>query len=109
MDSLDSPVGLIDAIDIVGVCKDGGIDTVIVCAGALDDSKTTLASLRLKIRHYSRDIASQSFVEQYGTDPVRIFVACEHEISKQAKQLIDDFAYEAARQHVLLVLGKPVV
>lgn len=108
MDKLNSPVGPVDAIDIVGVRKDGGVDTVIVCAGALDDSETTLESLRLKTRHYLRDIASESFAKKYGTGPVRIFVACEHEISEQAKQLVDDLTHEAARQRVLLVLGDPV-
>jgi hypothetical protein len=107
MDGPDSPVRSIDAIDIVGVRKDGGIDTVIVCAGALDDSETTLESLRLKIRYYLSDIANESFAKQYGTGPVRIFVACEHEVSVQARQLIDDLAHEAARQRVLLVLGNP--
>lgn len=107
MGNLDSPVGPIDVIDIVGVRKDGGVDTVIVCVGNLDDSETTLASLRLKIRHYLRDIASASFAEQYGTGPVRIFVTTEHEISERAEQLIDDLAHEAARQRVLLGLGNP--
>lgn len=108
MDSQFSLVGPVDSIDIVGVRKDGGVDTVIVCPGPLDGSEVTLESLSLKIQHYLRDIASTGFVEQYGTGSVRIFVACEHEISAQAKQLIDHLSHEAAKQRVLLVLGSPV-
>ena len=108
MNSPCSPVGPVDSIDIVGVRKDGSVDTVIVCSSPLDGSEVTLENLCLKIRHYLRDIASAGFVEQYGTGSVRIFVACEHEVSEQAKQLIDDLSHEAAMQRVLLVLGSPV-
>ena len=108
MNHSDSPVGPIDSIDIVGVRKDGSVDTIIVCAAALDDSETTLENLRQKTRHYLRDIASTGFVEQYGAGAVRIFVACEHEVSEPAKLLIDELAHEAARQRVLMVLGSPV-
>ena len=108
MNSQCFPLGAVDSIDIVGVRNDGSVDTVIVCSGPLDSSEVTLESLRLKTRQYLRDIVSAGFVEQYGTGPVRIFVACEHEVSEQAKQLIDDLSHEAAKQRVLLVLGSPV-
>lgn len=45
-------VRYLDAIDVVGVRLDGGIDLVISCYGPLDDSAETLAALETKINNY---------------------------------------------------------
>jgi len=108
MDTHESPIGPLDRMDIVGVRKDGGIDTVLVCPGPLDDSAETLHALRAKTRSYLRQISSKGFIAQYGTGPVKLFVACAHEVSERAKELIDELALEAANDRVLLVLGSPV-
>jgi len=108
MDTLESPIGAVDSIDIIGVRKDGGIDTIIVCPTCLDDSNETLHALRTKTQTYLRQISSKEFIAQYGTGPVKIFIACDHAVSGRAMELIDELALEAANERVLLVLGSPV-
>jgi hypothetical protein len=103
----DSPIGPVDAIDIVGTRHDGGIDTVIVCSGPLDDSKATLDLLVQKTRNYLREIATDNFRQEYGPGPVRIFLACNHAISPRAGDLVAALELEAAEQRVLFVLGQP--
>jgi len=108
MEDSSSPIEQIDKFDIVGIRQDGAIDTVIVCAGPLDCSESTLQLLQLKIRNYLREITSNDFIQQCGSGPVRIFVSCDHSISAEAEQLIDQLALEAAQQRVLLLIGDPV-
>ena len=108
MDYSGLPINPAEVFDIVGVRKDGGTDTVIVCSGPLDNSAATLRSLDLKVRNYLREIASDSFTQQCGSGPVRIFVSCGHTVSTEAEQLINDLANVAAQQRVLLLLGEPV-
>jgi len=108
MTNPDSPVGPTDVIDVIGVRKDGGVDTVIACHGPLDNSATTLLCLELKIRNYLREIASDDFAQQCGTGPVRIFVVCEQSVSDECTTLIRNLANEAAQQRVDLLLGSPV-
>lgn len=71
----DSPIGPIDAFDIAGARH--------VCSGPLDESKVTLDLLALKTRNYLREIATDGFRQQFGPGPVRIFLACDHPISKK--------------------------
>ena len=108
MTNPDSPVGPTDVIDVIGVRKDGGIDTVIACHGPLDSSASTLHCLEIKIRNYLREVASDDFVQECGSGPVRIFVACEHSVSDECATLIGKLAHEAAQQRVDLLLGSPV-
>ena len=108
MDYPDLPINPTEVFDIVGIRKDGAIDTVVVCHGPLDNSATTLRHLDLKIRNYLREIATDTFAQQCGSGPVRIFVSCNHAVSAEAEQLINDLANEAAQQRVLLLLGDPV-
>jgi hypothetical protein len=107
MQEQDSPIGPTDAFDIVGARHDGGIDTVIVCRGPLDDSEVTLNRLALKTRNYLKEIDTDDFRQQFGQGPVRIYLACEHPISPQADQLIAALESEAAEQRVLFVQGQP--
>jgi hypothetical protein len=109
MEEQDSPIGPTDAFDIVGARHDGGIDTVIVCSGPLDDSKSTLTRLATKTRNYLREIATEDFRQQFGPGPVRIFLACEHAISPRVTELVAALESEAAEQRVLFVLGQPGV
>ncbi len=108
MEIFESPVSQVDVFDIVGVRIDGGVDTVIVCSGPLDSSDATLQQLELKARNYLREIATAEFTRQCGTGQVRIFVSCNHSISPEAQLLISNLADLASRQHVLLLVGKPV-
>ena len=105
---MDLPINPAAVFDIVGTRKDGGIDTVIVCSGPLDNSAATLRSLDIKVRNYLREIASDNFIQQCGSGPVRIFVSCSHTVSTEAEQLINDLANVAAQQRVFLLLGEPV-
>jgi hypothetical protein len=99
-----SPIQNIDTIDIVGVRKDGGVDTVIVCSGPLDDSPDLLLTLGSKVHHYLRDIASEDFRETYGAGPARILLWCEHSVSDAVLDMIKAFQEEAAVQDVHLQL-----
>ena len=104
----ESPIADIDLFDIVGVRKDGGIDTVIACSGPLDNSAETLSSLAKKVRGYLSAIAGNDFTNQYGEGPVRIFVSCSHGASAEAMDVINSLGREAANQNVHLSLGDPV-
>jgi hypothetical protein len=108
MSSHESPIGPLDSIDVVGVRNDGCIDTVIVCPSPLDNSAAVLDALRRKIRFYLSEIGSDSFKEQCGNGPARIFVSCDHQVSNSAKQLVRELETEAAEQRVILVLGSPM-
>jgi hypothetical protein len=108
MEHPGSPISNPDVFDLLGARKDGGVDAVIVCDGPLDKSETTLHNLGIKIRNYLREMASENFVEQFGSGPTSIFVSCSHAVSFEAKQLVAKLALEAARQDVLLQFGEPV-
>ena len=105
---MDSPINPAAVFDIFSIRNDGGIDTVIVCSGALDNSAATLRNLDLKVRNYLCEITSDNFTQQYGSGPVRIFVSCSHSVSVEAEQLINDLANMAAQQRIFLLLGDPV-
>jgi len=104
----ESPIADIDLLDIVGVRKDGGIDTVVVCSGPLDNSAETLSRLTRKVRGYLSAITGSDFVNQYGQGPVRIFVSCGQGASAEALDVINSLGHEAANQNVHLSLGDPV-
>ncbi len=108
MSNSESPIGQADKMDIIGVRKDGGIDTVIVCCGQLDSSPTTLQQLELKIRNYLREVVSDSFTQEYGSGPVRIFISGASHTSREASQLVTTLAKEASCQNIRLQLGDPV-
>ena len=42
MQDLEPPIQNLDAFDIIGERKDGGVDLVVSCSGPLDSSTTTL-------------------------------------------------------------------
>jgi hypothetical protein len=49
---LEPPIQNLDAFDIVGERKDGGVDLVVSCSGPLDSSSTTLGLIERKVRAY---------------------------------------------------------
>ena len=108
MTSSGSPIASNDLFDIVGVRRDGGVDTVITCSGPLDNSPETLSRLSSKVRGYLSAVASDEFHRQYGQGPVRIFVSCSHCVSTEARETMSFLEREAAQQNVHLSLGDPV-
>ncbi|MFC5524115.1 hypothetical protein ACFPPA_00010 [Rhodanobacter ginsengisoli] len=104
----ESPIADIDLFDIIGVRKDGGIDTVVACSGPLDNSAETLSRLARKVRGYLSAITGSDFIDQYGKGQVRIFVSCCEGVSAEALDVINSLGHEAADQNVHLSLGDPV-
>jgi len=103
------PIQNIDAFDVVGQRKDGGVDLVVSCTGQLDSSSGTLELIERKIAAYLVTIAHPNFVRTYRAaerGPVRIFISCEFSISVAAQAIIDALAVKAAKQGVTLLLVK---
>jgi len=92
---MDSIQGL-NAFDVVGVRKDGGIDLVISCHGPLDHSEVTLGRLVQKIENYVREVANAiepTFFERYNVSPettVRIVVSCKFPVSVEAVRAVEE-------------------
>jgi hypothetical protein len=62
---LEPPIQNLDAFDIVGERKDGGVDLVVSCSGPLDTSSTTLGLIERKVRAYLVTIAHENFARIY--------------------------------------------
>jgi hypothetical protein len=107
MQDLEPPIRNLDAFDIVGERKDGGIDLVVSCRGPLDSSTTTLGLIEQKVRAYLVTIAHENFARIYPAakfGPIRIYVSCEHHVSGAARELIDSLGVTASKQGVSLLL-----
>ena len=103
------PIQNIDAFDVVGQRKDGGVDLVVSCSGPLDSSPGTLEIIQRKIDAYLVTIAHPNFARTYRAaerGPVRILVSCEYSVSAAAQAVIDALAAKAAQQGVALLLVK---
>lgn len=90
-ESLDSPVGDVDTVDIVGVRNDGGLDLVISVIAPLDGSSSTLSLLDAKVRNYMQAALSEAFLKHYGRSPgarVTIYISCEYPVAEAAQNLI---------------------
>lgn len=95
---MQSPIQNLELIDIVGERLDSGIDLVVVCSGALDESVDTLTRLSQKLQGYLNTAYSPKLWKEYPKarrGPVRIFLSCEYPISSGAHGLINSLAKEA--------------
>jgi hypothetical protein len=107
MQDIEPPIQNLDAFDIVGERKEGGVDLVISCSGPLDSSTTTLGLIERKVRAYLVTIAYENFARIYPAaefGPVRIFISCEHHVSGAARELIGSLGVTASKQGVSLLL-----
>jgi Family of unknown function (DUF6572) len=107
MQDLEPPIQNLDAFDIVGERKDGGVDLVVSCSGPLDSSTTTLSLIERKVRAYLVTITHENFARIYPAaefGPVRIFISCEYHVSGAARELIDRLGVTASKQGVSLLL-----
>jgi hypothetical protein len=107
MQDLEPPIQNLDAFDIVGERKDGGVDLVVSCSGPLDSSITTLGLIERKVRAYLATIAHENFARIYPAaefGAVRIFISCECHVSGAARELIDGLGVTASKEGVSLLL-----
>lgn len=105
MNNFESPIQNLDAVDVIGKRKDGGVDLVVSCSGPLDESSDTLIRLSYKVRAYLSAVNTQGFRARYGAQSeVKIFVSCAHAVSDAAASLIMELEKEALSQHVQLSL-----
>ena len=106
----EPPIQNLDAVDVVGKRKDGGLDLVVTCSGPLDSSPDTLNRLGSKVRAYLSAIDTEGFRSRFETNnEVKIFLSCEHSVSDAAQALIIELVKEAMSQHVQLSLVKTMV
>lgn len=104
MKHFEPPIQNLDAFDIVGERRGGGVDLVVVCSGPLDDSVDTLDLLRIKVENYLREVASQGFRARFAGASVTIFISCSHFVSDAAHGLIDTLRERASNHGVGLQL-----
>jgi hypothetical protein len=107
MQDHEPPIQNLDAFDIVGERKDGGVDLVVSCSGPLDSSTGTLSLIERKVGAYLVTIAHENFARIYPAaefGPVRIFISCDHFVSDAARELIDGLGVAASKQGVSLLL-----
>lgn len=96
-----SPITNLDAFDVVGVRKDGGLDLVISCAGPLDSSADTAHALRTKIANYLHEVSearNPTLFERYGLVPgsnVRIILSCAFPVHPEALKVVEDLRLAA--------------
>lgn len=106
----DSPISNLDAFDVVGVRKDGGLDLVISCSGALDSSPETIRSLEMKVRNYLHETfeaKGPSLLERYGCafdSAISIIVSCPFRIDPVAMYAVERLKAEAGARGVALML-----
>jgi hypothetical protein len=109
MERTAAPIQNLDAFDITGTRKDGGLDLVICCSGPLDSSTATLELIERKVMGYLNTIAHPDFPRIYpaaAVGPIRIFVSCSYHISDAACELIDKLGAAASKQGVSLLVVK---
>lgn len=95
MSSQQPPIRNIDILDVVAELKSGGVDLVISCDGALDESDETVDLLLAKIHSYMAAALHESFAETYPAaqrGPTRIFVSCAFDVSDRAREALLDAA-----------------
>jgi hypothetical protein len=103
------PIQNINAFDVVGQRKEGGVDLVVSCTGPLDSSPATLELIERKIVAYLVTIAHANFARTCRAaerGPVRIFISCKYFVSVAAQEIIDALHVKAAKQGVALLLVK---
>lgn len=106
------PIENLDAIDVVGVRKDGGLDLVISCSGPLDASAETLELIQAKIANYLREIRearSPTIFEQYECAPdarVRIILSCAFPMHPDAVDVIKRMKRGAESMGIALLVNE---
>jgi hypothetical protein len=109
MEELEPPIQNLDAFDLVGERKEGGVDLVIVCSGPLDDSADTLRRIDQKIRGYITTATTTGFASAYPSalhGPTTIYMSCDHPISTGALGLINQLGRTARRQNIEVKIVK---
>jgi hypothetical protein len=103
------PIQALDSVDITGKRRDGGLDLVIVVSQPLDDSQTTLESIRRKVENYLIAIGLDEFKAEMGRPPrekTTIIIACEHPIHPKAQSVIEECRNSAGAHGVRLEVRK---
>lgn len=107
MQDVVPPIQNLDAFDIVGELKGGGVDLVISCVGPLDSSATTLILIERKVMAYLATIAHERFAQVYPAAKsgfVSIYISCEYYVSPPARDLIERLRVIASKRGVGLSL-----
>jgi hypothetical protein len=100
-------ISAVDAVDLVGIRRDGGLDMIISIVGPLDDSPATLSLLETKIRNYVRGARSEDFLKQFDRclgAAVTICILCPYPIPAKAQGLIERLRVTALGAGIDLVL-----
>jgi len=108
----EAPIQNLDSFDIVGERNDGGVDLVVVCSGPLDDSADTQALLKEKIQNYLDAAVHPNLPNVYPAakeGPVRIVVACQHEISSVSQRTIDELVGKGGAMGVTVIVNRSAV
>jgi hypothetical protein len=87
----DAPIQNIDANDIVGVRKDGGVDLVIVASSRLDGSPETQQLVLDKLESYLQQLNSSEFQKEFGpsaSGKVSIVLNCDDEPDPTIRELL---------------------
>jgi hypothetical protein len=93
----DPPIQNLDAFDVLGERKDGGLDASIVAATPIDGSPETLRALTTKVRNYVAELTSQQFLAAYpgARGNTRVVIVAHGAIDMVAIGLIESLAKEA--------------
>jgi hypothetical protein len=108
----EAPIQNLDSFDIVGERNDGGVDLVVVCSGPLDDSAKTQALLRDKLQNYLNTAVHPNFANVYPAakkGPVRIVVACQHEISTASQKTLGELTEKGSAMGINITVDSSAV
>jgi hypothetical protein len=108
----EAPIQNLDSFDIVGERNDGGVDLLVVCSGPLDDSTETQALIREKVQNYLNTAGHPNFANVYPAakdGPVRIVLACQHEISAISQRTISELAEKGGAVGIKITVDSSAV
>ena len=93
----EPPIQNLDAFDVLGERKDGGIDAAIIAATPIDGSSDTLKALTTKVRNYVAELTSQQFLANYpaARGKTRVIIMAHSAIDLAALGLIESLTKEA--------------
>jgi hypothetical protein len=100
----EPPIQNLDAFDVLGERKDGGINAAIVAASPIDGSTDTLKALTTKVRNYLAELTSQQFLANYplARGNTRVIIMAHSAVDLAALGLIESLAKEAREAGVEL-------